>query len=78
MLGVGQVGGAAFISFAYAPIDMTGCIITSDAQARFASIGVANSAAASVIPVSGLVSKIEVFDGAGVSLGFVPVYSSIT
>lgn len=41
------------------------------------NLGVGNSASASVIPVSGLVKKIEIFDAAGTSLGFIPVYSSI-
>lgn len=40
-------------------------------------LGVGNSAAASVA-VGTLVKKIEIFDAAGTSLGFVPVYSSIT
>jgi hypothetical protein len=43
-----------------------------------AGIGVGNSASASLIPTSNLVKKIEVFDASGVSLGFIPVYSSIT
>lgn len=40
-------------------------------------LGVGNSAAASVA-VGTLVKKIEVFDASGASLGFIPVYSSIT
>ncbi len=43
-----------------------------------AGLGVGNAAAASTIPVSGLVKKIEIFDAAGASLGFAPLYSSIT
>ncbi len=42
------------------------------------SLGVGNAADASVIPVANLVKKIEVFDASGTSLGYVPVYSSIT
>lgn len=46
-------------------------------QLRVASLGVANSAAASV-GVGVIAAKIEVFDASGVSLGFVPVYATIT
>jgi hypothetical protein len=46
------------------------------AQVRCASLSVANSAAATV--PGPVVAKIEVFDGSGTSLGFLPVYSSIT
>lgn len=41
------------------------------------AIGVGNSASASVA-VGTLVKKIEIFDASGASLGFIPVYSSIT
>jgi hypothetical protein len=42
-------------------------------------LGVGNAAAATTIAAPGtVVKKIEVFDAAGASLGFVPVYASIT
>lgn len=41
-------------------------------------LGVGNAASASVIPSSGLTHKVEIFDASGSSLGFVPVYSSIS
>lgn len=50
---------------------------TDDKFLAAAGIGVGNSASASVA-VGSLVKKIEVFDASGNSLGFVPVYSSIT
>lgn len=53
-----------------------GCYIEG-ATSYFGALAVGNAAAASVIPVAGLVQKIEVFDGAGASLGFIPVYSAI-
>lgn len=40
-------------------------------------LGVGNSAAATVA-VGTLANKFEVFDAAGASIGFVPVYASIT
>lgn len=45
-------------------------------QMRVASLGVANSAAATTLGT--VTSKIEVFDASGASLGFVPVYDAIT
>jgi hypothetical protein len=50
---------------------------TDDKLLAALGIGVGNSAAASSA-VGTLVKKIEVFDASGNSLGFVPVYSSIT
>lgn len=41
-------------------------------------LGVGNAASASVIPASGLVKKIQIYDASGSSLGYIPVYSSIT
>ncbi len=41
------------------------------------NLGVGNSAAATVA-VGALANKIEIFNAAGVSLGFLPVYASIT
>lgn len=46
-------------------------------QVRAASLGVGNSASATVA-VGVLTKKIEVFDAGGSSLGFVPVYATIT
>lgn len=46
-------------------------------QVRVASLGVANSASATVA-VGTLARKVELFDGSGSSLGFVPVYATIT
>jgi hypothetical protein len=43
-----------------------------------AGVGVGNSAAATEVIGKAVVKKIEVFDASGTSLGFVPVYSSIT
>jgi hypothetical protein len=40
-------------------------------------LGVGNSATATT-SVGSLVKKVEIFDAAGASLGFVPVYSTIT
>lgn len=45
-------------------------------QMRVASLGVANSAAATTL--GSVTRRIEFFDGSGASLGFVPVYDSIT
>jgi hypothetical protein len=49
---------------------------TDDKFLATAGIGVGNSAAASAVGT--LVKKVEIFDASGNSLGFVPVYSSIT
>lgn len=45
-------------------------------QVRVASLGVANSAAATTLGT--VTNKIEVFNASGASLGFVPVYDAIT
>lgn len=76
--GVGQSGGAQYVHFTSVPISLSGSSLVSDSRVTVASLGVGNSASASVIPVANLVKKIEVFDASGTSLGFVPVYSSIT
>lgn len=49
---------------------------TGDKFVATAGLGVGNSAAATTLGT--VVKKIEVFDQAGTSLGFVPVYNSIT
>jgi hypothetical protein len=49
---------------------------TDDKFAAVAGLGVGNSAAATTL--GSVTKKIEVFDASGVSLGFVPVYNSIT
>lgn len=41
------------------------------------ALGVGNASAASVIPVAGLVKKIQIYDASGNSLGFIPVYTAI-
>lgn len=46
-------------------------------QVRAASLGVGNSATATVA-VGTLAKKIQVFDASGTSLGYIPVYASIT
>lgn len=52
-------------------------VMLSTRKVLAGALGVGNSAAASVA-VGTLANKIEVFDQAGSSLGFVPVYTSIT
>lgn len=47
-----------------------------DGQWRVASLGVANSAAATTL--GAVTKKIQVFDATGASLGYVPVYDAIT
>ncbi len=54
----------------------TNLTISADKALFSAGIGVGNSAAATT-PGS-VVRKIEIFDAAGTSLGFIPVYDSIT
>lgn len=49
---------------------------TDDKLATVAGLGVGNSAAGNTL--GSVVKKIEVFDAAGTSLGFVPVYDAIT
>lgn len=44
---------------------------------RVAKLGVGNSASASVIPTTGLVKKILVYDASGDPLGYIPVYNAI-
>jgi hypothetical protein len=52
--------------------------IDKDGNVRFAgNLGVGNAAAASV-GVGTLVKKVQIFDASGTSLGFIPVYSTIT
>jgi hypothetical protein len=51
--------------------------VTYSGQVRAASLSVANSATATG-PVGTITHKIEVFDATGTSLGFLPVYDSIT
>ena len=41
-------------------------------------IGVGNTSTATTIPTSNLVRKMQVFDENGLSLGYIPIYSSIT
>lgn len=48
----------------------------ADGQLRAQTLGVGNHAAASVL--GNVVGKVEIFDTAGTSLGFLPVYDSIT
>ncbi|MES4909597.1 MULTISPECIES: hypothetical protein [unclassified Streptomyces] len=50
---------------------------TDDMLITVIGLGVGNSAAATT-SVGTLVRKMEVFDASGASLGFVPIYSSIT
>lgn len=50
--------------------------VTIAGQARFQSLGVSNSAAATTLGT--VTDKIEIFDAAGASLGFLPVYDAIT
>jgi len=57
--------------------DFTGDVTTTGQVLATGGIGVGNSAAAT-IAVGTLAAKIEVFDEAGVSLGFLPVYDAIT
>jgi hypothetical protein len=52
-------------------------LVNTSGQVRCASLGVANSATASVA-VGTLTYKIQVFDGSGASLGYIPVYATIT
>ncbi len=58
-------------------LDVGSSVIAATVQVRMASLGVGNSAPATVA-VGLLAKKIEVFDASGVSLGFIPVYASIT
>lgn len=51
--------------------------IQSDGQIRVASLAVGNSASATV-GVGVLAKKVQIFDASGTSLGFVPIYASIT
>lgn len=56
-------------------IDSSG-VVVSVGQHRVGSLGVGNSASATTPGT--VVKKIEVFDASGTSLGFLPVYDSIT
>lgn len=51
---------------------------TGDKWVATAGLGVGNSASATEVIGKAVVKKIEVFDAAGSSLGFIPVYSSIS
>jgi hypothetical protein len=52
--------------------------IDKDGNARFiGNLGVGNAAAASG-PVGTVVKKLQIFDASGTSLGFVPIYNTIT
>jgi hypothetical protein len=68
-LGVANSGNRYFVAG-------TGLINTPVKLTADAGIGVGNSAAASALGT--VVKKMEVFDAAGASLGFVPIYNSIT
>lgn len=59
-------------------VDTNGNTVTAGNMHIAGNLGVGNAASASVIPSSGLTHKVEIFDSSGNSLGFVPVYSSIT
>lgn len=50
--------------------------VTAIGRGTFATLGVGNAASATT--PGACVKKIEIFDASGVSLGFIPVYSSIT
>jgi hypothetical protein len=57
---------------------MNGLHFVGHGQGRFdGGLGVGNSAVATTA-VGALVKKMQVFDAAGASLGFIPIYSSIT
>ncbi len=58
-------------------ITTSGAVKTGSKLLTTSGLGVGNSAAASVA-VGSLTKKIEIFDDTGASLGFIPVYSSIT
>lgn len=55
----------------------TNLTISADKTLLSAGIGIGNSAAASVA-VGVLANKFEIFDAAGTSLGYVPIYATIT
>lgn len=59
--------------FAAAPANQ---FVTVNGQIRAASLGVGNSASATAVGT--LSKKMEVFDASGASIGFVPIYTTIT
>ena len=69
------VTGTGSVVLATAPTFPTTIAVTGKALTT-AGLGVGNSAAATTLGT--VTKKIEVFDAAGVSLGFVPVYDAIT
>lgn len=60
------------------PLSFTGDVSATGKFLATGGLGVGNSAAATESIGKAVVKKIEVFDDTGTSLGFVPVYSSIT
>lgn len=76
---VGGVARALEIYTAGNPLQLvlaTDGTVKAAGQLRAASLGVGNSAAATTL--GSVTKKIEIFDASGVSLGFIPVYDSIT
>jgi hypothetical protein len=73
--GTGSIVLATAPTFASTITVTTNAIVTGKVLTT-AGLGVGNSAAATTLGT--VTKKIEVFDAAGVSLGFVPVYDSIS
>lgn len=70
-----SAGATKILDIATSGLGVTG-LLTASGQARVASLGVGNSAAATTPGT--VTNKIEVFNASGVSLGFVAVYDAIT
>lgn len=69
--------GNAGVPVSGAKLEVTGGDVSADGKVRATGgIGVGNSAAATTLGT--VVKKMEVFDAAGASLGFVPIYNAIT
>jgi len=69
------VTGTGSVVLATAPTFPTTIAVTGKALTT-AGLGVGNSAAATTLGT--VVKKMEIFDAAGTSLGFIPIYDAIT
>ena len=72
-----DAGDLADGAFGATPLSTSSTVTAVGKVLTTAGLGVGNSATATVA-VGTLAKKIEVFDASGVSLGFIPVYTTIT
>lgn len=73
---IGNFGGSVQVGWLFNPAGATLVGFNAPDSCFVGRLGVDNSAAGTALGT--LVKKIEIFDKVGVSLGFIPVYDSIT